>query len=143
MSAVFNTAFLNVGLSGDFGWTRTLTRIVGTAHAREAYLLAERFGADDAARIGLVSKVVPDEHLMDEVRATAERLAASPPIALRRIKANLNDALEIDFAQALDREATRHYGAVALLTRSKQRTPFSRSALRPLGVPDDERLGRS
>jgi 2-(1,2-epoxy-1,2-dihydrophenyl)acetyl-CoA isomerase len=107
-SAVFNTAFLGVGLSGDFGGTWTLTRIVGTARAREAYLLAERFGADEAERIGLVSKVVPDDELMDEVTAIAQRLAAAAPIALRSIKANLNDALRLDFPAALDREADRH-----------------------------------
>ena len=107
-STVFNTAFLGVGLSGDFGGTWTLTRIVGTAHAREAYLLAERFGAEEAERVGLVSKVVPDEELTDEVSAIAERLAAAPPIALRSIKANLNDALQLDFSTALDREADRH-----------------------------------
>lgn len=107
-SAVFNTAFLGVGLSGDFGGTWTLTRIVGTARAREAYLLAERFGADEAERIGLVSKVVPEDALMDEVTGIAARLAAAAPIALRSIKANLNDALRLDFAAALDSEAERH-----------------------------------
>jgi 2-(1,2-epoxy-1,2-dihydrophenyl)acetyl-CoA isomerase len=107
-SAVFNTAFIGVGLSGDFGGTWTLTRIVGTARAREAYLLAERFGADEAERIGLVSKVVPDDALMDEVTGIAERLAAAAPIALRSIKANLNDALQLDFPAALEREAERH-----------------------------------
>ena len=107
-SAIFNTAFLNVGLSGDFGGTWTMTRILGTARAREAYLLSERLGAEEAEKIGLVSRVFSDDQLLVEVRVVAERLAAAPPIALRRIKANLNDALELDFSTALDREAARH-----------------------------------
>jgi 2-(1,2-epoxy-1,2-dihydrophenyl)acetyl-CoA isomerase len=107
-SAKFNTAFLNAGLSGDFGGTWSLTRIVGNAKARELYLLAERFGADEAERIGLVSKVLPDAELMDYVRAIARRLADSAPIALRRIKQNLNDATRLGFAEALDHEADRH-----------------------------------
>lgn len=107
-SAKFNSAFLNAGLSGDFGGTYSLTHIVGTAKARELYLLAERFDAAEAARIGLVSKVLPDAELMDHVRATARRLAESAPIALREIKRNLNDALRLSFAEALDREAARH-----------------------------------
>ena len=110
-SAVFNTAFLNVGLSGDFGGTWTLTRIVGTARARAAYLLAERFDADEAHRIGLVSEVLGDEELGDHVRGVAERLATQPQQALRSMKANLNDALELSFGEALDPEAIRHIGS--------------------------------
>jgi 2-(1,2-epoxy-1,2-dihydrophenyl)acetyl-CoA isomerase len=107
-SAKFNTAFLNAGLSGDFGGSWSLTRIVGNAKARELYLLAERFGAEEAERIGLVSKVLPDAELMDYVRGVAQRLADSAPIALRRIKQNLNDATRLGFSEALDREADRH-----------------------------------
>jgi len=107
-SAKFNTAFLNAGLSGDFGGTWSLTRIVGNAKARELYLLAERFGAEEAERVGLVSKVLPDAELMDYVRGVAQRLADSAPIALRRIKQNLNDATRLGFSEALDREADRH-----------------------------------
>ncbi|MDX1375704.1 MAG: enoyl-CoA hydratase [Burkholderiales bacterium] len=107
-SAKFSTAFLNAGLSGDFGGTWSLTHIVGTAKARELYLLAERFDAAEAARAGVVSKVLPDAELMDQVRAVARRLAESAPIALREIKRNLNDALRLSFPEALDREAERH-----------------------------------
>ena len=107
-SAVFNTAFLTAGLSGDFGGTWTLTRLVGAAKARELYLLAERFDATEAHRIGLVSKVVPDDELMPLARSVAERAAASAPLALRAIKENLNDALEVGFSELLDREAERH-----------------------------------
>lgn len=107
-SAKFSSAFLNAGLSGDFGGTYSLTHIVGTAKARELYLLAERFDAAEAERIGLVSKTLPDAELMDHVRGTARRLADSAPIALREIKRNLNDALRLSFSEALDHEADRH-----------------------------------
>lgn len=107
-SAKFSSAFLNAGLSGDFGGTYSLTHIVGTAKARELYLLAERFDAAEAARIGLVSRVLPDAELLEQVRGVARRLADSAPIALREIKRNLNDALRLSLAEALDREADRH-----------------------------------
>ena len=110
-SAIFTTAFLNVGLSGDFGGTWSLTRIVGTARARAAYMLAERFDADEAQRIGLVSDVLGDDELGDHVRGVAERLATQPQQALRSMKANLNDALELSFGEALDHEAIRHIGS--------------------------------
>ncbi|MDP6606733.1 MAG: enoyl-CoA hydratase [Dehalococcoidia bacterium] len=107
-SARFVSAFATAGLSGDFGGTWTLPRIVGSARAREMYLLGDRVSAEDAERIGLVSKMLPDEELMPYVRSVAERLTASAPIAITRIKQNLNDADEITFAEALNREADRH-----------------------------------
>ena len=107
-SAKFSSAFLNAGLSGDFGGSYSLTHIVGTAKARELYLLAERFDAAEAERIGLVSKTLPDTELMNHVRGVARRLADSAPIALREIKRNLNDAMRLSFSEALDREADRH-----------------------------------
>src|SRR5215831_1691156 len=107
-SAVFNTAFMTAGLSGDFGGTWTLQRIVGPARARELYLLAEKFSAEEALRIGLVSAVLPDDELMPFVRARAERVARFAPLTMRAIKANLNDALDLGFAAVLDREAERH-----------------------------------
>lgn len=107
-SAVFNTAFMTAGLSGDFGGTWTLGRIVGPARARELYLLAEKFRAADAERIGLVSAVLPDGELMPFARAKAERVAGFAPLTVRAIKANLNDALDVSFPAMLDREADRH-----------------------------------
>jgi 2-(1,2-epoxy-1,2-dihydrophenyl)acetyl-CoA isomerase len=107
-SAVFNTAFMTAGLSGDFGGTWTLPRIVGPAKARELYLLAEKFRADEAQRIGLVSAVLPDGELLPFVRTRAERAAGFAPLTLRAIKLNLHDAPEVDFSVQLDREAERH-----------------------------------
>ena len=106
--AVFATAFVNAGLSGDFGGTWTLPRIVGPAKARELYLLSEKFGADEAARIGLVSKVHRHDELLGAVMAVAAKAAAAPPLALRRIKANLNDADRVSFPEQLNNEAERH-----------------------------------
>jgi 2-(1,2-epoxy-1,2-dihydrophenyl)acetyl-CoA isomerase len=107
-SAKFTTAYLNAGLSGDFGGTWTLPRIVGSARARELYLLADRFTAAEAANYGFVSRVLPDDELMPHVRSVATKLLAAAPIALQRIKQNLNDAEDLPFNQALDREADRH-----------------------------------
>lgn len=106
--ARFNTAFRNAGLSGDFGGTWTLSHIVGPAKARELYLLAQRFDAAEAAAIGLVSEVFPADELLPAVQRVAEEVAAAAPLAVRAIKRNLNDALEVPFTVALDREASRH-----------------------------------
>jgi len=106
--AVFNTAFATAGLSGDFGGTWTLSRIVGPAKARELYLLAEKFDSFEAQRIGLVARRVPDERLMEEVFTVAQRLLSFAPLTLPSIKANLNDATMMSLAQLMDVEADRH-----------------------------------
>lgn len=106
-SARFNTAFVTAGLSGDYGGAWTLPRIVGPAKARELYLLAEKFDAAQALQIGLVSAVHPDAELMPFVRQKAARLARFAPLTLRAVKQNLNDALDLSFADLLDRESDR------------------------------------
>jgi 2-(1,2-epoxy-1,2-dihydrophenyl)acetyl-CoA isomerase len=108
-SAKFTTAFINAGLSGDFGGTWTLPRLVGSARARELYLLSERFTAEEAQAWGFVSKVLPDvDALHEHVAGVARSLINKAPVALARIKANLNDAEDVPFSVALDREADRH-----------------------------------
>lgn len=106
-SAYFYTAFLNAGLSGDFGGTWTIPRLVGEGRAREMYLLPERVPAARALEIGLVNGVFPDEELAAGVRGVAERLRDSHPMAMAQMKANLNDAYAIPFSEALRREADR------------------------------------
>ena len=106
-SAYLYTAFLNVGVSGDFGGTWTLPRLVGLARAREMYLLPDKVDAETAQRLGLANGVFPADELMPSVRAIAERLRDSHPLAMGQIKANLNDAFSIPFSEALRREADR------------------------------------
>jgi 2-(1,2-epoxy-1,2-dihydrophenyl)acetyl-CoA isomerase len=103
--AVFSTAFAKIGYAGDFGGTFYLTKIVGTARARELYFLSERIDAQEAARLGIVNWVVPREKLRDETRSLAQRLAAGPPLAYRYMKRNLNLALTAHEREILDLEA--------------------------------------
>jgi len=107
-SALFTAAFITAGLSGDFGGTWLLPHIVGTARAREFYLLSPRIDAPRAVELGLVSGIFDAENFLASVREVAERLAASAPMVLTRIKQNLNDSDRLTFAEALDAEAYRH-----------------------------------
>jgi 2-(1,2-epoxy-1,2-dihydrophenyl)acetyl-CoA isomerase len=107
--AVLTTAFARVGLAGDYGGTWFLTKLVGTARARELYLLSERLSAEEAERLGIVNRVVDDDRLQDEVLALAGRLAAGPRIALAYMKENLNRAENGDeLGECMDLEATHH-----------------------------------
>lgn len=106
-SAVFVSAFLRVGSSGDHGSAWVLTRAVGPAKARELMLLGDRIDADEAHRIGLVSEVVADDALAGHVDRIAAHLVAMPPTAARAMKQNLNDALALGLDDYLDAETAR------------------------------------
>ena len=124
-TAVFRTAFLSAGLSGDFGGTWTLPRLVGESKARELYLLNRKVSAEEAHRIGLVAEVVEDDVFEARVREVARELAAQAPLALARIKENLNDSPSGTFAEHLDRECPRHVG----LTRTEDSAEAARAFL--------------
>ena len=106
-SAFLSTAYARIGLSGDYGIAWLLTRIVGPGRARELMLTAERVGAEKAERIGLVNRVCADHALESEAFALARQLAHGPQIAFAYMKDNLDEALGIDHATAIDREADR------------------------------------
>eukprot|EP01062_Namystynia_karyoxenos_P030466 TRINITY_DN22760_c0_g1_i1.p2 TRINITY_DN22760_c0_g1~~TRINITY_DN22760_c0_g1_i1.p2 ORF type:complete len:319 (+),score=121.83 TRINITY_DN22760_c0_g1_i1:81-959(+) len=144
--ALFRTAFATAGLSGDYGTSWTLPRIVGPAKARELYFLNPKVRAAEARRIGLVSEVYPRESFMPTVMKIAKELAAGPPLAIKRIKQNLNDAdAELSFGAHVCAETDRHArtafhedAAEAGRAFVQKRTP------RFAGVPDQEpwRLAR-
>ena len=104
-SARFGTAFVRIGFSGDYGGTWMLQRLVGPAKARELYFTGDLIDAREAERIGMVNRVVPDDELAAETRSLAERIAKGPPIALARMKQNMNLGLASDFSTLLDAEA--------------------------------------
>jgi enoyl-CoA hydratase/carnithine racemase len=106
-SVFVTTGYLRIGLSGDYGISWLLTRAVGASRARELMLLSERIDAGTAERIGLVNRVVDDEHLLDAAFDAARQLARQPAMALGFIKDNLDEAGSVDFLTSLDGEAKR------------------------------------
>jgi 2-(1,2-epoxy-1,2-dihydrophenyl)acetyl-CoA isomerase len=103
--ARLGTAFARVGFSGDFGGSWTLQRLIGPARARELYFTGELIDAREAERLGIVNRTVPADQLRDETMALARKITNGPPIALAKMKQNLNLALVSDFATLLGREA--------------------------------------
>ena len=104
-TAFFTSAFSRIGASGDLGCAYYLQQLVGPTKAREIMMLSDKVDAAEALRIGLVSKVVSGDLLLEETMAFARRLANGPPIALRYIKKNLIAAEDIDMDRYLDQEA--------------------------------------
>ena len=86
-----------------------MPRIVGSAKAREMYILNQKVNAAEAQRIGLCSGVFETpEKLLAGVADIAAEIAAAPPLSLKRIKQNLNAADENNFVEGLDVEAENH-----------------------------------
>lgn len=103
--AVFNTAFVSAGVSGDLGSAWLLTRAVGSARARALLLDPARITATEAAGLGLVTETVAD--LPARVGELAGKLAAQAPMAMRYAKQNLADAGRDTLPGYLQREVPR------------------------------------
>src|SRR4029077_3218893 len=104
-SARLVTALVRVGFSGDFGGSYFMTRLVGTAKARELYFTGRPVDAEEALSLGLVNRVVPDDLLADVTMELAHSLAEGPRIALSLMKRNMNCAESGGLAELLDMEA--------------------------------------
>jgi enoyl-CoA hydratase/carnithine racemase len=81
-TASFGLPEVGIGILPSSGGTLRLTRLLGTARAKELILLGDRFGAEHARALGLVTEVVPEGESLPRALALAERLAALPPLAL-------------------------------------------------------------
>jgi enoyl-CoA hydratase len=105
-SAVFCAAGINNGLSGtELGVSWLLPRAVGSSHSAEMLLTGKLVGAEDAMRIGLVSRVVPDAELLETAFAMAETMCAFSPFGLEQTKDTLWASLEVGSLQtAVDLE---------------------------------------
>jgi 2-(1,2-epoxy-1,2-dihydrophenyl)acetyl-CoA isomerase len=90
--AVFATNFSPNGLSGDYGGSFLWTRIVGTARARQLYLLNERITADQALAMGMVHAVLPAAGLRAHTMEVASGLVRTSANLLALVKDNLNQA---------------------------------------------------
>ena len=98
--------FVKVGLSGaDMGTLYLLPRIVGLGKATELVYLGDTINAQEAYRIGLANRVVPDNDLMAEAYKWAERLKAGPLYALGVTKELLEAEANADLETALEMEA--------------------------------------
>ena len=104
-SAKFTTAFAKLGLSGDYGGSFFLPRLVGAAKARELYFTADLVDAREAERIGLVNHVYADADFPAAVDAWKSRLVDLPTTALGYMKLNLNAVDAGSLGDVLDIEA--------------------------------------
>jgi 2-(1,2-epoxy-1,2-dihydrophenyl)acetyl-CoA isomerase len=128
--ATFAESFVRVGIVAGDGGSWLLPRLIGYARAAEMAFTGEAIDAKQGFSIGLVSKVVPHEKLMESALDLAGRIAANPPHVLRWSKRLLREAQHerldtiLDMAasyQALAHQTSDHAEAVAALL--EKRTP--------------------
>lgn len=103
--ARFGTAFRNVGLSGDYGASYYLPRVVGSGKARELFFTAEIIEADHALELGIANHVYPQDTLLENALSFCAKLASGPTLAYQRMKENLNLAERASLEDVLNLEA--------------------------------------
>ncbi|MEM7219503.1 MAG: enoyl-CoA hydratase-related protein [Pseudomonadota bacterium] len=121
-TAFVTTAFANVGLSGDYGSSWFLPRLVGLARAKELFYTADRVYADEALRLGIVNRVFPKASFREDALAFVAAIANGPTQTLGRMKHNLNRGVEQDLRASLLLEAQQLVNAGG--------NPESREAIR-------------
>jgi len=104
-SARLGVPFVKLGMHPGMAATWSLPEVVGPAAARDLLLTGRVVGADEALRLGLVSRVIDDAALLDEVLAVAADVAATAPIASRLTKLALADGGHATYDAALQWEA--------------------------------------
>jgi len=103
-NAKFGQPEINLGIMPGNGGSQRLPRLVGEGRAMEMILTGDLIDAQEASRIGLVNRVVPQAELMPCVKELATKLAAKPPLAVKLVKnaihtglnMNLNDGIEYE-----------------------------------------------
>lgn len=121
-SAIFGHPELKFGLNPLFN---PVSRLVGTAKAKEIAMLGEPIGAMEALRIGLVNKVAPPDRYMEEAKIMAKELAGRPPKAIEAVKRISEVAPHLDKSSALEYE----FEISALLFSRTERKEYMRQFL--------------
>lgn len=128
--ASFAESFIKLGMISGDGGAWLLPRGIGDSAAAEMTLTGDTIDAEAARTLGIVSRVVPHDKLMEAARNIAARIARHPPGAIRQNLKLLRESRRLDLAQALDLASTMqaqiqltddHYEAVAAAV--EKRTP--------------------
>ncbi len=104
-NAFVTTAFANIGLSGDYGASWFLPRLIGLSRAKQMFLTSERIGAERARDMGLFNEVFPQDSFREDAFTYAARIANGPAVALGLMKKNLNRGMDQALSASLAMEA--------------------------------------
>jgi enoyl-CoA hydratase/carnithine racemase len=111
-SAVFGLPEVGIGLIPGEGGTQLLPRRIGFGRAADLLLTGRRVDAQEALRMGLADRLVPEGAARASALQLAEEIAAKSPISLRAAKHSLQQGLDVDLTRGLEIES-RAWEAVA------------------------------
>lgn len=96
---------INLGLFPGWGGTQRLPRIVGLAKAKEIIFTGDMISAQEAMRIGLVNKVVPDGEELKVARDIAKKIISKAPIAVAKSKNAMEEGIQLSLEEGLKKES--------------------------------------
>jgi enoyl-CoA hydratase/carnithine racemase len=103
-NATFGVPEVGLGLIPAWGATQRLPRAIPTAIANEMLMTGRSINAQEAYRVGLVNKIVPQAELMATAKQMAEMVCKPAPLAVRAAKKAINEGLTLSLAQGLELE---------------------------------------
>ena len=133
-NAKFGQPECNLGILPGFGGTQRLARLVGKGRAKELIFTCDYITADEAYRIGLANKVVPQEELMDTCIAMAEKILTKGSYAISLAKMCIETGMDTDLDSGLDMEATNFGLSFATADKKEGMTAFLEK--RPANLTD-------
>jgi enoyl-CoA hydratase len=124
-TAKFGQPEINIGTMPGAGGTQRLTRLVGKSKAMEMCLTGRLIEAEEAERIGLVSRIMPAAELKQEAIKTAAKIAALSRPAVMMVKETVNAAYETTLAEGLRLERRAFQSTFALEDRKEGMAAFA------------------
>jgi len=120
-SSTWSFPFLSLGFMPELGCTALLPRLVGHGRALDICLTSQKLGAAEAKEIGLISRVVPDDQVLDEAVAVGETLASVPKLQMRLTRGLFAaNALEPDTNAYLQRETDAFIDMLRAAKRARE-----------------------
>jgi enoyl-CoA hydratase len=104
-NARFGQPEVNLGLIPGYGGSQRTTRLLGKGTAMYLCLTGEMIDAQEALRIGLVQRVVPQANLLEEAKHVGAAIAAKAPLAIAACKRAIDGGAQLPLAAALELEA--------------------------------------
>lgn len=100
-TARFGQPEINLGIMPGAGGSQRLTRLIGKSKAMEMCLTGRFMAADEAERAGLVSRIVPNDDLLDEAVKVGQKIADKSAIAAMAVKESVNRAYETPLTEGV------------------------------------------
>jgi len=123
-TARFGQPEITLGILPGLGGTQRLARAIGKAKAMDLCLTGRSLTAEEAERVGLVSRIIPAAALLDEALAVAQRIASMSRPASRAVKDAINEAFERPLSEGMRYEREAFYAMFDTNDQTEGMTAF-------------------